>query len=115
MREIVKKIDLIPIKPVEMEGAKEAYIQWLITPDDGAPRFAMRRFIIKKGGSIPKHAHWYEHEIYVLKGNGIVGIEDRTYEVSEGSVLFVPPEVPHWYKNIGEDDWEFLCIIPIRK
>jgi len=115
MMEVVKNIKLVPLQPVEMEGASEAYIQWLITQEDGALHFVMRRFIIKPGGSIPRHSHWYEHEIYVLKGRGIVGIEDREYEVSEGSVLFVPPDVPHWYKNIGEEDWEFLCIIPFKK
>ncbi len=115
MREVVKRIDLIPTEPVEMEGAKDAFIQWLISKDDGAPRFAMRRFIIRPGGSIPKHAHWYEHEIYVLKGRGIVGVEDREYEVTAGSVLFVPPEIPHWYKNIGDEDWEFICIIPLKE
>lgn len=115
MSEVVKKVDLIPIQPVEMEGAKSAYIQWLITQDDGAPHFAMRRFVIKPEGVIPKHSHWYEHEIYVLKGRGIVGVEDREYEVSKGSVLYVPPEVIHWYRNIGDEDWEFLCIIPLKK
>ncbi|MHA1589422.1 MAG: cupin domain-containing protein [Candidatus Njordarchaeales archaeon] len=114
-REVIKKADEVPMQEVDFEGAIGAYIQWLLSKDDGAENFAMRRFTIKPGGKIPRHAHWYEHEIYVLKGRGRVGIGEKVYEVEEGSVLFVPPDVPHWYENIGDEDWVFLCIIPLRK
>jgi quercetin dioxygenase-like cupin family protein len=27
-------------------------------------------------------------------------------------VVFIPASVPHWYLNIGEEPFEFLCMIP---
>ncbi|RLE80951.1 MAG: cupin domain-containing protein, partial [Thermoprotei archaeon] len=108
-------VDKVEKKPVDFKGAKDAYIQWLVDPSAGARNFAMRLFTIKPGGEIPRHNHWYEHEIFVLKGKGVIGAGDKEYEVSEGNVIYVPPNIPHWYRNTGNEDWVFICIIPLRK
>jgi quercetin dioxygenase-like cupin family protein len=41
-----------------------------------------------------------------------IGIGDDEFEVSAGDVVFIPEGVPHWYQNIGDENFEFLCIIP---
>lgn len=79
---------------------------------DEAPNFAMRFFIIQPGGSMPNHTNRVEHEQYVLGGRAKVGIGDEIFEVQKGDILFIPAEVPHWYKNIGEEPFEFLCLVP---
>ncbi|MGB9599903.1 MAG: hypothetical protein ACP5QK_00920 [Myxococcota bacterium] len=38
---------------VEMEGAKDVFIRWLVSKDDEAPNFYMRLFIIKPDGHTP--------------------------------------------------------------
>ena len=111
----ITDVDSVKVEKVSMEGAKGSYIQWLIDESKGARNFAMRRFTIKPGGTIPIHSHWYEHEIYVLKGGGILGAGNKEYRVKEGNVIFVPPHIKHWYRNDGNEDWVFLCMIPIRK
>lgn len=88
-------------------------IEWLVDRHDGAPNFEMRRFKIKTGGYIPSHYHPdIEHEQYVLKGKYEVGLDAEVFEVKEGDSLFIPKGVRHWYKNTGDRDAEFLCIIP---
>ncbi len=101
------------VKEEDVEGAKLTKIQWLIHKENGAKRYAMRRFTIKRGGEIPKHKHPWEHEIYILSGSGVVGIGDKEYNVSEDMFLYIPPNVEHWYRNDGDEDWVFLCIIPL--
>ncbi|MCK4310786.1 MAG: cupin domain-containing protein, partial [Methanomicrobia archaeon] len=32
-----------------------------------------------------------------------------------GNVVYIPENMPHWYKNVGNEDVEFLCLIPKRK
>jgi len=100
------------VKEEDVTGAKNTKIQWLIHKDVGAKRFAMRRFTIKRGGEIPKHAHPWEHEIYILSGTGVIGIGDKEYTVSEDMFIYVPPNVEHWYKNTGDEDFVFICVIP---
>ena len=94
-------------------GSQRTTIRWLITKEnDGAPRFAMRRFEILPGGSIGMHHHPQEHEIYFLEGEGEVFNENETVKVEAGDVLYVPPEEPHGYKNTGDRPLVFICVIP---
>ncbi|MGV9198178.1 MAG: cupin domain-containing protein [Promethearchaeia archaeon] len=88
-------------------------IRWLITKNDGAPRFTMRRFKILPGGQIGMHSHPEEHEIYILEGQGkVINKKNKIIEVSQGDVLYVPPEEPHGYRNDGNHPFIFLCVIP---
>ena len=85
--------------------------QVLIGPDLG-PNFALRRFIMEPGGGIPAHTNTVEHEQYVLCGRARLGIADRVEEVAAGDVVFIPAGTPHWYEVLGEERFEFLCIVP---
>lgn len=101
------------VKPQKVEKAVKTEIEWLVDRHDGAPNFEMRRFIIKPGGSIPKHFHPdIEHEQYVLKGRYEVGLGNKVHEVKEGDSIYIPSGTPHWYKNTGKGEAEFLCIVP---
>lgn len=85
--------------------------QTLIGPDR-APHFSLRRFTFQPGGGIPKHINQVEHEQYVLRGRAKIGIGDAVYEVKQGDVLFIPQQVPHWYRAEGDEPFEFLCAVP---
>ncbi|MGA2504572.1 MAG: cupin domain-containing protein [Anaerolineales bacterium] len=101
-------------KDVEAQAVKsgdKTTIQVLISSHEG-PNFAMRRFVMQPGGGMPEHTNTVEHEQYVLQGRASIGIGTETLEVRAGDVVFIPEGVPHWYQNIGEDNFEFLCIIP---
>ncbi|MDI6769513.1 MAG: cupin domain-containing protein [Anaerolineales bacterium] len=76
------------------------------------PNFAMRRFVMQPGGGMPEHTNTVEHEQYVLRGCANIGIGGGVYSVKAGDVVFIPEGVPHWYQNVGEEDFEFLCTIP---
>lgn len=108
---VVKAERRVPAKPVDRAVRTE--IQWLVDRHDGAPNFEMRKFRIRPGGSIPRHYHPdIEHEQYVLAGEYAVGIGERVHRVRPGDSLFIPARTVHWYENDGEENAEFLCIIP---
>ena len=54
------------------EGALKLRVRWLITKEMGASNFAMRLFEMKPGGYSPFHSHPWEHEVFVLEGEGLV-------------------------------------------
>ena len=62
---LIKKIDEVKAKAVEMEGAKDVTVRVLFGPADGAPTFAMRVFEVAGGGHTPYHEHPFEHEVNV--------------------------------------------------
>lgn len=97
----------------KVENSKDAQIQWLIKKEDGAPNFALRRIILKKDGCSPHHLHNYEHEIYVLSGEGKAVVEEKEFPLKEGSFLLIKPNMKHQIKNIKDEDFIFLCIIPV--
>jgi len=86
-------------------------MQVLIGPNEG-PNFAMRRFIMEPGGGMPRHTNQVEHEQYVLRGRGRIGIAEETFEVTAGDVVLIQGGVPHWYQSIGSEPFEFLCMVP---
>ena len=74
----------IEAAPVETEGAVDCRMCCLIGPDDAAPSFSMRQFEVAPGGHTPKHAHAYEHEVFVLEGSGVVLEGDREHPLAAG-------------------------------
>lgn len=89
-------------------------IRWVIDqPHDGAPNFALRVIEVAPGGHTPRHAHPYEHENYVMEGQGRVLLGDAWHEVGPGSIVFVPAGMEHTYVNAGNTSFKFLCAIPV--
>jgi quercetin dioxygenase-like cupin family protein len=97
------------------EGAEKLRVRWLITKDTGAKNFAMRLFEMEPGGFSPLHSHPWEHEVFILEGQGLVtgGREERKFE--GGDVIFIPQNETHQLKNIGEKAVRFLCLIPYKR
>ncbi|MBN2414133.1 cupin domain-containing protein [candidate division KSB1 bacterium] len=102
------------IEKEQIKAAKNTYKQVLIGPDQG-PNFAMRRFIIGPGGEMPFHTNSVEHEQFVLNGSALVKIGDENFTVQKNDVVFIPANVPHSYKTLGDEAFEFLCVIPNKE
>jgi quercetin dioxygenase-like cupin family protein len=91
---------------------KGVTVRWLISEEDGAPHFYMRLFEIAPGGYSPLHRHEWEHEIYVLSGNGEAVGEEERYELRPGTVLYILPRETHQLRNTGDRLLRFLCLVP---
>jgi quercetin dioxygenase-like cupin family protein len=108
----IKKTTDVPSSEVKMEGAANCRVRWLIGENDQAPNFAMREFEVAPGGHTPKHFHDYEHEVYVLGGEGVVVDGDAERPLAAGDVLLVSPNDVHQFRNTGTESLRFLCLIP---
>jgi len=122
---VVKRAEEIEYESV---GAAEGMAKGvLLDESDGAPNFAIRRFVLDAGASVPKHTNDVEHEQYVLEGEYTVGIKEASetpladgeavddgeeYTVSAGDSLLIPAGVVHWYRNEGDQQGAFLCAVP---
>ena len=95
--------------------AKDVKVRWLITEEMGAPNFAMRKFTVAPGGYTPKHVHSWEHETYIESGGGVVFGNGKENPIKPGDVIFVPSDEEHQFRNTGEEDLVFLCLIPHQK
>jgi len=109
----IEKSSNISKRAVEVEGAKDVEIRWLISKEDGAENFAMRMFELQPGGFTPLHTHPHEHEVFVVEGKGAFVCEDQEHEFGAEHVIFVPPSTEHRFKNTGNCVLRFLCLIPV--
>ena len=103
----------IEAQDVTVEGAEGVTIRWLISKDDGAPRFQMRLFEVAPGGKTPLHTHDWEHEVYILDGEGILTFEGEEKPFSKGYYIFVPERTEHSFRNSGSGILSFLCMVPV--
>jgi quercetin dioxygenase-like cupin family protein len=108
----VEKSANIASKPVNVEGAKGVNIRVLISKDE-APTFAMRMFEVEPGGNTPLHRHPHEHEVFVLEGAGTLIHEGKTHPLSRETVVFVPGNDEHSFRNTGKSTLRFLCLVPL--
>lgn len=101
------------VKMEEVENTDGIFIQWLLSEKEGSERIYIRRFTLKPGAKMPFHKHGNcEHLQYYLKGKGKVRMGKKDIDVNQGDALFIPSGVPHSYLNTGDDDLQFLCIVP---
>lgn len=102
----------VELKPVDMEGAANTKVRQLLGTNVAAANFAMRMFEIGPGGHTPRHQHDYEHEIYVLEGEGVVIEGDQQHTLKSGDVVYVHPNDIHQFRNTGGATMKMLCLIP---
>jgi quercetin dioxygenase-like cupin family protein len=108
----VNHYERTPSKPVDMPGAHGCTVRWLVGEAQGAPNFAMRQFEVAPGGYTPRHSHPYEHEVFVLEGEGEVFEGDVPHRLKAGDVVFVKPDEVHQFRNTGRQPLKFLCLVP---
>ncbi len=87
-------------------------IRWVVGKDDGAPNFAMRVIEVQPGHNTPYHTHDFEHEVYVLSGEGVVRGLNGDTPIAPGTVAYIPPNEEHGFFNQGDTVLRFICVIP---
>jgi quercetin dioxygenase-like cupin family protein len=70
---------------------------------------------VQPGGHTPRHSHPFEHENFVVEGEGRVWINGEWRTLTVGDVVFVPGNMEHTYENTGDVTLKFLCGIPVKK
>ena len=77
-------------------------MKWVISEKDGAENFFMRVIEAEAGAQGPPlHDHPYEHEMYILDGQGVVVGEKNEAPFKTGDVVFIPPNEKHQLKFQG--------------
>ena len=76
----------------------------LLRGTDGVPTYVMLYNGAMAPGAVSHantggHTHRWEHVVYVLQGAGTLVCEGKSYAVSEGDGVLVPPHVQHQWRN----------------
>lgn len=67
---------------------------------------------VPKGFKVPfSHLHKQNEEVYiVLKGIGVITVGEVKIDVKEGSAVRVATKVARTIENIGDGEFQFICI-----
>jgi quercetin dioxygenase-like cupin family protein len=87
-------------------------IRWVIGKPEGAPNFALRVIEFAPGAVFAPHQHPYEHEIFVLEGEGVAEGSAGEVAMNPGAAIYVPPNEMHGYRNTGDAPLRFVCVVP---
>ncbi|CCU86052.1 MULTISPECIES: cupin domain-containing protein [Mesotoga] len=106
-----KALDVEP-QFFDNENVKSVTKRVLIGKKKGATNFVMRLFTVGEGGYSPHHSHPWEHEVFIISGEAAIVTDQGVINAGKGSYVFVPSGVKHQFRNTGNGDLEFLCVIP---
>jgi quercetin dioxygenase-like cupin family protein len=110
-RMIVKNYRDVRAEPVLKEPG--VTVRWLVSELGKTPRYALRLYEIEPGWATTAHTHYWEHQVFVLAGRGVVIAGDQKALLGEGDMVYVPPQERHQFVNRGEQPFRFLMALPI--
>lgn len=108
----IKYFNEVAAVEIKIEGVKGVKKRLLLGPNDGTPSFAMRLFEIEPEGHTPYHTHPYEHEVFILEGEGELITAEGSYKLTKGMALLIPPSEGHQFKASKSSKLLFLCMVP---
>lgn len=81
----------------------------LISPHSSSARnLSIQISTVPVGSEQPVHAHAPEQCYYIIRGTGLMRIEDETKEVTAGDAVVIPANLKHGIRNIGATVLEYL-------
>lgn len=83
----------------------------LISPrNSSAQGISVQISEIPVGSEQPVHSHYPEQCYYIIRGKGLMIMEEQTREVAVGDAVYIPSSSKHGIKNIGNDILEYLTV-----
>jgi quercetin dioxygenase-like cupin family protein len=94
------------------EAAKGITGRVVIGKADGAKDLCMRVFELEPGTYTGKHAHAWEHEVFVHAGQGSILRDGKWAPFGAENAIFIPGGEEHQLRNDGNEVLVFVCLIP---
>lgn len=101
----VRKIeDVAPV--VEHNGTVPVW--WLVNPremkeiTDGGYLELANEFEVPGGSAVYPHTHPTHEFYYVTSGRGLMTIGDEEREISQGDLVYIPPDTVHSLKPVSD-------------
>jgi len=87
-------------------------VVWLLAEENGTPNFEMRYFEVPKGLAGKEESHPFEHEVFVIKGEGVIKSGNTEKKIEAGDAILILPNELHQFYNCKEEPLGFICVIP---
>jgi mannose-6-phosphate isomerase-like protein (cupin superfamily) len=83
---------------------------WMLisTNNTASQNLSLQISEIPIGSEQPIHNHEPEQCYYIIKGKGLMVIENESQEVKTGDAIFIPSNFKHGIKNLGNEVLEYI-------
>lgn len=97
----------------EFLAGDATHLREILHPDkmDIALRYSLAHAVVKPGETSFKHALKTSEIYIILEGKGRMVVDKEAQEVSQGHVVYIPPNAVQCIENIGTEDLIFYCIV----
>ena len=97
----------------EFTAGDGSLLRELLHPDkaDVAIRYSLAHAVVKPGQTTVLHMLKTSEVYYIIVGDGIMHINDKSAKVHPGTVIYIPPHSGQYIQNSGKTDLIFLCIV----
>lgn len=109
----IKRSSAASTSLIEEDGAKGVSLQWLSQDNlEKSPKFCMRKVFIEKNGCTPGRQTSWEHQIYILAGDGKLIEKTKERHVSAGDIIIIKENIFFKLENVGYETLVYLDIVP---
>lgn len=74
-------------------------------------RYSLAHAGLAPGNKSLRHALKTTEVYYIVRGKGMMHINDEVQEVCPQDTIYIPPESIQYIENTGDEELEFLCIV----
>ena len=67
--------------------------------------------MVKPGEKTLVHKLAASEVYYIIKGSGIMSIDNEKKPVNKNDTIYIPPNTRQFIENNGKENLEFLCIV----
>lgn len=107
---LIRKLKNCP----QITAGDNTTLRELLHPERDYPfsgRYSLAHAIVKPNQISAPHKLKTDEVYYILKGRGLMHINDESAEVEPGDAIDIPPDSIQWIENISDRDLIFLCIV----
>ncbi|WGF88006.1 cupin domain-containing protein [Marinivivus vitaminiproducens] len=98
----IQDVDWLPVIPGEMIAIR-------LDSAHTAKAFALVESVVEPMAGPPLHVHHDADEMfYVLSGHVTFARHDEMFEAGPGDVVYIPRDVPHAFRNFGDEQARML-------
>lgn len=74
-------------------------------------RYSLAHATLRPGKKSTPHKLKTSEVYFILKGKGLMHIENKAREVSPNQIIYIPPNSVQYIENSGTEELSFLCIV----
>jgi quercetin dioxygenase-like cupin family protein len=105
---VIINSETVAVADFTRTGANGVKVQELVGEGQGSKRFNLRMYTVAKGGHTNVDQHEYEHQLYVLKGRGVLKKKGGDVFMRTGDAVFIPANSQHQFVNEYDEPLIYL-------